>query len=357
MNIIIIIVPILMVFLILFYRENFTYCRRYNTQLPEVLKEVLDEFSADLTSLNNTCEVYLPNYHNDDELDYVEHRIPKTNKYLTIYKAKELDRKNKIWNNLKQKYGRKYASTLIPECFDFTEEDLIEEGENKYYVMKGEVENAKGILITNDKKRMKQEWQKSSTGYPFTIVQKTISNPLLINKRVFKLRMYLLVTCHRGKVNAYVHEKGGVFYAKELFNPKQITYQNIVANSYWMTSMSKQFIEKFMSHLPENLDEFQRYMALQNINVEEMYDKIDHKLVKVIQAVDLCQKNTDKKMINMYGIDMIFDENYEPWFIEMNAKPSLRFFNKQGMELKKQVWRDMFNMLIYDEINNFRQII
>ena len=27
-------------------RENFTYCRRYNTELPRVLREVLDEFSA-----------------------------------------------------------------------------------------------------------------------------------------------------------------------------------------------------------------------------------------------------------------------------------------------------------------------
>ena len=338
------------------HRENFTYCRRYHTELPRVMKEVLDEFSANITDLNESCEVYLPNFHNNDELEYVDYYIPKTDKYLTIYGAKELDRKNKIWNHLKQKYGRKKASMLIPECFDLeTEENMIHDGD--YYVMKGEVENAKGILITNDKERMKQEWSKSSTGYPFTIIQKAIKNPLLIKDRVFKLRMYVLVTCHQKKVQAFVHEKGGVFYAKKKFNPKKITYDNLVANSYWMKTLSPEFVSEFLSELPEDLAEFQRYMALQNISAEDLYDEIDNKLRHIIRAINLCQKHPEKKMVNMYGIDMIFDEHLQPWFIEMNAKPSLRFFNKQGLEMKKGVWRDMFNYLINNHMENMRQIL
>jgi hypothetical protein len=339
-------------------KENFTYCRRYNTELPRVLREVLDEFSASITDLNDSCELYLPNYHNDNELEFVDYYIPRTDKYLTIYGAKELDRKNKIWNHLKQKYGRDKASTLIPECYDMNiddEEEMVKDG--NYYVMKGEVENAKGIIISNDKDKMKKEWLHSSTGYPFTIVQKAIKNPMLIKGRVYKLRMYVLVTCHNKEVNAYVHEKGGVFYAKKKFNPKRITYDNLVANSYWMKMLPQKFINEFMKELPEDLEEFQRYMALKNINVEDMYDKIDEKLRHIISAIDLCQKKPDKKMVNMYGIDMIFDENHEPWFIEMNAKPSLRFFNNRGLELKKGVWRDMFNMLIHDETKNMRQIL
>lgn len=351
----IILILILTILVYFIRKENFTYCRRYNTELPRVMREVLDEFSADMTDLNNSCEIYIPNYHNNDELDYVDYFIPKTDKYLTIYNAKELDRKNKIWKNLKEKYGRERASTLIPECFELDEEEeLINDG---YYLMKAEVENAKGILVTNDIERMKKEWKKSSIGYPFTIIQRLINNPMLIKERVFKLRMYVLVTCNNGKVNTYVHEKGGVFYAKSKFNSKKITYDNIVANSYWMKMLPEKYVNEFMSELPEDLDEFQQYMALQNINVEDMYDKIDEKLKQIVLAVDLCQKNPEKLMVNMYGIDMIFDANHEPWFIEMNAKPSLRFFNNQGLELKKNVWRDMFNMLIHGEINNMRQIL
>lgn len=351
----------LLVFIILIIymiqKENFTYCRRNtSSELPRVLREVMEEFSAKLTDLNDSCQVYLPNYHNDDELEFVDYYIPNTNKYLTIYGAKELDRKNKMWYHLKQKFGREKASKLIPECFDMdNEEEMIEDGQ--YYIMKGEVENAKGILVTNEKSRMKQEWSSSSIGYPFSIVQKVIKNPLLIKDRVFKLRLYLLITCHKGIVKAYVHDQGGVFYAKKKFNPEKITYDNIVANSYWMKMLPQKFIKEFMKDLPENLDEFQQYMAHQNINVKDMYDQIDEKLRHIISAVDLCQKKPEKKMINMYGIDMIFDETYEPWFIEMNAKPSLRFFNNQGLELKKQVWRDMFNMLLSGEKTNMRQIL
>lgn len=354
------IILLALILLVVFFikKENFTYCRRYNTELPRVIREVLDEFSANMTDLNDSCEVYLPNFHNNAELDFVDYYIPKTDKYLTIYNAKELDRKNKVWNHLKQKYGRKKASTLIPECYDLNledEEEMINDGD--YYVMKGEVENAKGILISNDKKRMKKEWQESSTGYPFTIIQKAIKNPMLIKDRVYKLRMYVFVTCHNTQVNAFVHEKGGVFYAKKKFNPAKITYDNLVANSYWMKMLPQKFVNEFMRELPEDLEEFQRYMALQNINVEDMYDKIDEKLRHIISAIDLCKKHPSKKMVNMYGIDMIFDENFEPWFIEMNAKPSLRFFNKQGLKLKKQVWRDAFNYLVNDEMNNMRQIL
>lgn len=356
MNKIILVFIIIIIIVFLRTKENFTYCRRYNTELPLVLKEVLDEFSAQLTNLNDSCEIYLPNYHNNKELEYVDYFIPKTDKYLTIYNAKELDHKNKIWNNLKQKYGRERASKLIPECYNMDEEeDMIIDG--NYYVMKGEVENAQGIIISNDKEKMKKEWKQSSTGYPFTIVQKALTNPLLIKERVFKLRLYLLVTCFQKNVSAYIHEQGGVFYAKKKFTPNKITYDNLVANSYWMKMLPKSFIDEFMSTLPENLDEFQRYMALQNINVEDMWDKIDEKLRQIITSINLCQNKPDKKMINMYGIDIIFDSNYEPWFIEMNAKPSLRFFNKQGFEMKKQVWRDMFNFLINNDMKNMRHIL
>ena len=57
----------------------------------------------------------------------------------------------------------------------------------------------------------------------------------------------------------------------------------------------------------------------------------------------------DKHCFEMYGYDVLVDENCKPWLIEVNASPSLTTTNKADKLLKTKLLNDVMTVVTPSE--------
>ena len=55
---------------------------------------------------------------------------------------------------------------------------------------------------------------------------------------------------------------------------------------------------------------------------------------------------SDKHCFELYGYDIIIDENLKPWLIEVNASPSLSATTVNDRVMKATVINDVFNIVM-----------
>lgn len=51
----------------------------------------------------------------------------------------------------------------------------------------------------------------------------------------------------------------------------------------------------------------------------------------------------------MYGFDILIDSNLKPWLIEVNASPSLTTTTPTDLELKMNLLKDVFAIVIPED--------
>ena len=57
----------------------------------------------------------------------------------------------------------------------------------------------------------------------------------------------------------------------------------------------------------------------------------------------------DKHCFEMYGYDILIEDNLKPWLIEVNASPSLSTTTEADRKLKMSVMESVFNIVVPPE--------
>lgn len=67
--------------------------------------------------------------------------------------------------------------------------------------------------------------------------------------------------------------------------------------------------------------------------------------LKSVQSVII----NDKHCFELYGFDVLLDSACKPWLIEINASPSLTTTTKSDLDLKMDVLRSIYEIVIPEE--------
>ncbi|XP_074203206.1 putative tubulin polyglutamylase TTLL9 isoform X3 [Camelus bactrianus] len=126
------------------------------------------------------------------------------------------------------------------------------------------------------------------------VAQRYIENPYLIGGRKFDLRVYVLV----------------------------------MSGCKWMLQRFRQYLAS--KHGPEA--------------VEKLFSDMDNIFVKSLQSV---QKViiSDKHCFELYGYDILIDQDLKPWLLEVNASPSLTASSQEDYELKTCLLEDTLHVV------------
>jgi tubulin polyglutamylase TTLL6/13 len=189
------------------------------------------------------------------------------------------------------------------------------------------------------------------------VVQEYIHNPLCILGRKFDLRIYVLQTSSQ-PLRLYVYEDGlARFCTKQYEKPNAENIKGLFSHltNFSLNKLNKEeFVDS--GNNDDDVDEFNprnnKWSLLQfndyiyrTFGLERfttMWQNINDIIIKTIMgglpimneaySTLLSEMNSENNVnfenrtagFQLYGFDIMFDENWKPWLIEVNRNPSLR---------------------------------
>ncbi|XP_075427853.1 putative tubulin polyglutamylase TTLL9 isoform X2 [Ascaphus truei] len=175
------------------------------------------------------------------------------------------------------------------------------------------------------------------------VAQRYIENPYLIGGRKFDLRVYVLVTSYI-PLKAWLYRDGFARFSNTRFTLTSIDDHYIhltnvaiqkTAPDYdpekgckWMIQQLRQFLTA--KHGPEP--------------VEVLFQNMDNIFIKTLQSVQKIIIN-DKHCFELYGYDILLDQDLKPWLLEVNASPSLTASSQDDYELKCHLLEDTLHVV------------
>jgi len=309
-------------------------------------------------STDGACNVLWTGGHLKNE----EIKELKLNPYQKINhfpRTVDITRKDKLYQQMKRMqdtYGMEYG--FIPRTFILPTEreaaiKAIENSglEDNWILKPVGSSRGRGIYIINKEKKLGEEKK--------CIISKYIDNPLLIDGRKFDIRIYALVTSFEPLV-VYIYHEGLARFATEKYKSAAKTCNRFVhLTNYSVNKMNK---TKFVANEDENQDNvgskwsyaaLRSYFNSQNIDFEkviesQIYDVVVKTFISIKSSVALAMEKCVPfrgNCFELFGFDIMFDDNYKPWLLEVNLSPSLSCDSPLDHKIKATLVADLFNMI------------
>ncbi|KAK3588044.1 hypothetical protein CHS0354_012090 [Potamilus streckersoni] len=269
----------------------------------------------------------------------------------------QIGRKDRLWRNLSRMqvhFGKKEFG-FFPQtfCLPYDTKQLKrvwEDGGSKQKWIIKPPASARGIGI-----RVIGKWNQIPRRKP-VIVQRYLSRPYLINDSKFDMRVYVYVSCY-DPLRLYVYEDGLARFASMKYSSSMKSLNNkfMHLTNY---SVNKKNAD-YQANTDENICQGHKwslkalwnYMKRQGINTAAIWENVKDLIVKTIICADsavnsLVKSNCKSRYCvhELFGFDILLDENLKPWVLEVNISPSLHSNSQLDVNIKGHMIRDLFNI-------------
>ncbi|XP_061734905.1 tubulin monoglutamylase TTLL4-like isoform X1 [Nerophis ophidion] len=268
----------------------------------------------------------------------------------------QIGRKDRLWKNLSKmqvRFGRQEFN-FFPRTFVLPQDILLlrkawKDGSRQKWIIKPPA-SARGIGIQVIHKWSQMPRKKS------LLVQKYLHKPYLISGNKFDLRIYVYVTCY-DPLRIYIFSDGLVRFASCKYSSSMKTLSNKFMH---LTNYS---VNKKNSDYQANSDDkacqghkwtlkaLWQYLGSRGVNTTLIWEKIKDIVIKTIIASEPYVNSLLKMHVRtpyscheLFGFDVMLDENLKPWILEVNISPSLHSNTALDVAVKGQMVRDLLNL-------------
>lgn len=238
-----------------------------------------------------------------------------------------LAKKTELWMNMLNFWGLQKTLKYLPQAYilntkkDETILNMLSTRSNKKFIAKGNKQRRQTIKIIDA-----HEIQDLLYSKEFRLIQEIIDSRNIINERAFNIRMFLIFTYSDSKFKSYVSSNGKLIYSNDSENM-------ISQTEFYDESLPLLLFDIFSDKFSINRKRF--YSQLKDLckAVSEMYEaRINNQ--KLIGGKSFCQ---------LFGIDLILDQNHQLKLLEINNRPQIKSNNNRDKSFKNSVFRDCTN--------------
>lgn len=213
-----------------------------------------------------------------------------------------------------------------------------------------------GIFLINNLAKLKK-WSRESRKYlshnlsnlsskDVYVISRYIHNPLLIGRKKFDLRIYVLVTSFR-PLKAYMFRNGFCRFCSIKYDTSVTELDNMYVH---LTNVSVQRRgEEYNSEHGGKLSLNNLKLYLEGTRGKEvtkrLFEDIQWMIVHSLKAVTAVISN-DRHCFECYGYDIIIDDNLKPWLIEVNASPSMTATTATDRILKYKLVENILSVVL-----------
>nr|XP_033341978.1 tubulin polyglutamylase TTLL13 isoform X4 [Megalopta genalis] len=207
----------------------------------------------------------------------------------------------------------------------------------------------RGIFLTRNLKDVKPTER--------MICQVYVARPFLIDGYKFDLRIYALITsCDPLRV--YVYNDGLARFATSRYKePTGHNTSNVFMHltNYAVNKHSRMYVIDDEVGSKRKISTLNKWLKLKEVDVEELWRKIDEIIIKTILAAypilkhsyHTCFPTHDKTYacFELLGFDVLIDWKLKPYLLEVNHSPSFHTDAQIDKDIKEGLLMDTFAML------------
>lgn len=269
----------------------------------------------------------------------------------------ELTRKDKLYKNVQRMQHSKGVKhfDFIPESYiipeEFNEFHAAFLKDRKPWIVKPVASSrGRGIYLVNHPSQVPLDDN--------LLVCKYISNPLLVDGFKFDLRLYVGVTCF-DPVRVYLYEEGLTRFATVKYDKTGKNIKNVCMHltNYSVNKKNSDFVRCPDPEVEDygnkwSMSAMLRYLKQIGKDTTALMMRIEDVVVKTILSGELHIASACKMFMphpgncfEIYGFDILVDENLRPWLLEVNLSPSLACDSPLDLKIKSHLVSDMFNLV------------
>ena len=276
----------------------------------------------------------------------------------------------------------KYYKKIFPDLYNFVSdtyilpndaenfEKIYKKNKNALWIVKPvNMSRGRGVHLLKDLNELKELIKKSKDEKEIPdLLSRYLDKPHLINKKKYDLRIYVLVASF-SPLRIYLYYNGFVRFATEEY--QQGNYDNIYIHitnysinknneNYKSNQKSNNEIENNEENINNEEDdsskwslvEYRNYfkkLGLNNI-MDNIWKQIEDIIIKSLITVskENCQEisiNKNYSLFELYGYDILIDESFKAWLLEVNVNPSLHCTSPLDLSIKTELFTDIYNLI------------
>ncbi|XP_028039738.1 tubulin polyglutamylase TTLL4-like isoform X1 [Bombyx mandarina] len=271
----------------------------------------------------------------------------------------QIGRKDRLWRNLHKlctKYGVKEFGIMpktyvLPHDLKMLKHDWEKyAANNERWIIKPPA-SARGTGI-----KVVSRWTQIPKKRP-VVVQRYVSKPYLINGSKFDMRLYVLVTSVH-PLRIYLYKDGLARFASVKYNDELTSLNDryMHLTNYSINRLSKNYTpnEDFAScegHKWTLQTLFQYLKTEKDVDTEALWDSMKDLVIKTIISGEASISSLTKANITsryncyeLFGIDVLLDEDLKPWLLEVNISPSLHSASPLDIHVKGPLVSTVLNI-------------
>jgi hypothetical protein len=186
------------------------------------------------------------------------------------------------------------------------------------------------------------------------IIQKYIDRPLLLRGYKFDLRLYVLVTSFQ-PLEAFLYSEGFARICSEKFKLSKETITNTQMHLTNTAVNQGQGNEGHDGTSKVSLETLKYQLkTLTNADFDrDIWPAISELIVKSLCCVEE-HIGSQPNSFELFGYDVLIDENFRPWLIEVNASPSMECYSSID-DIKRDMITDTIQLI--DPVYFDRQVL
>ncbi|CAH1261958.1 TTLL5 [Branchiostoma lanceolatum] len=279
------------------------------------------------------------------------HEFQKINHFPRSY---ELTRKDRLYKNIQRMQQSKGVKNFdfIPGSFilpseyqEFCTAFLRDKG--PWIVKPIASSRGRGIYLVNHPQQVPVDEN--------ILVSRYIHNPLTIDGFKFDIRIYVAVTCY-DPLLIYLYEEGLTRFATVKYEKSNRTLKNQMMHltNYSVNKKSSDYVRCDDPDVEDygnkwTMSAMLRYLKQEGLDTTALMVRIEDVVVKTILSAEMHIATACKMFMpyrgncfEVYGFDILVDENLKPWLLEVNLSPSLACDAPLDLKVKSHMIADLF---------------
>lgn len=177
------------------------------------------------------------------------------------------------------------------------------------------------------------------------VVQRYISNPYLIGGKKFDLRMYALVTSYSPLV-VYIYRDGFARFSNRRFTMDLGNMQDLYIHLTNVAIQKQAPDYDRESGIKWGMRQLRVYLTSKHGQqaADGVFREMQNLVLRSLLSVQQVMIN-DKHCFELYGYDILIDDQLHLWLLEVNASPSLSVDTPADYELKFGLLSDMLDIV------------